>query len=210
MKPALAKLYGSSAFASDAGFVSAIVFTFVVVLVVIFAMTLALTWSSDLENGRLELVLATPRSRQRMMLERFGAVFLMALLASVLSWLFTATEVQKTNLSVDSGHIIAASFSMLPPALIIIGLGYALAGRLRYGAVLGILAGYITLAFLAEFLKSLLQLPDWTLWLSIFHQYGNPLIDGINWNSFLGMTAVAIVLLVIGLVQFRHVDIERG
>jgi hypothetical protein len=46
--------------------------------------------------------------------------------------------------------------------------------------------------------------------LSIFHLYGNPIFLGINWTNFLGMTGVAIVLLVIGLVQFRSADIELG
>jgi len=30
----------------------------------------------------------------------------------------------------------------------------------------------------------------------------------MNWTNFLGMTAVGIVLLVIGLLQFRAADIE--
>jgi ABC-2 type transport system permease protein len=76
--------------------------------------------------------------------------------------------------------------------------------------VLGIVTAYIALAFLAEFLKALLNLPDWVLSLSIFHQYGSPVTDGMNWGAFLGMTGVALVLLLIGLVQFRYVDVERG
>jgi polyether ionophore transport system permease protein len=106
--------------------------------------------------------------------------------------------------------VIIASFSMLPLALIIVGLVYTLAGRLRYGAVLGIVTAYIALAFLAEFLKSVLNLPDWVLSLSLFHQYGSPMTDGMNWGAFLGMTGVALVLLLIGLIQFRNVDVERG
>jgi len=209
--PGLNKLFSSSAIATNAGFLNALVFGYGgIVLVVVFAMALALTWAGDLENGRLELVLATPRSRVRMMLERFGAVLLMALLASVFTWLAIVVAAQIANLSIDQGHVIAASFSMLPLALIIIGLVYALAGRLRYSAVLGIVTAYIALAFLAEFLKALLNLPDWVLSLSIFHQYGSPVIDGMNWGAFLGMTGVAIVLLVIGLVQFRYADVERG
>jgi ABC-2 type transport system permease protein len=208
--PSLNKLYSASEIATNAGFLSALVFGLGIALVVIFAMALALTWTSDLENGRLELVLATPRSRSRLLLERFGAILLMVLLAPVLAWLSIVAAAHIANLSIDQGHVIAASFSLLPPALIIVGLVYALAGRLRYGAVLGIVTAYIVLAFLAEFLKALLNLPDWLLSLSIFHQYGSPAIDGMNWGAFLGMTAVAIVLLVIGLVQFRYVDVERG
>jgi ABC-2 type transport system permease protein len=208
--PNLNKLYSGSEIATNAGFLSALVFGLGIALVVIFAMTLALTWASDLENGRLELLLGTPTSRQRMLLERFGAVLLMVLLAPVLAWLSIVTAAQIANLRIDQGHVIVASFSMLPPALIIVGLVYALAGRLRFGAVLGIVTAYIALAFLAEFLKALLNLPNWLLSLSIFHQYGSPAIDGMNWGAFLGMTSVAIVLLLIGLVQFRYADVERG
>jgi len=32
----------------------------------------------------------------------------------------------------------------------------------------------------------------------------------VNWNNFLAMTAVAIVLLLISLLQFRSADIELG
>jgi ABC-2 type transport system permease protein len=208
--PNLAKIYSTSAIATDAGFLSVLVFGLGIALVAVFAMTLALTWANDLENGRLELLLGTPTSRQRMLLERFGAVLLMVLLASVFTWLTIVVAARIANLSVDQGHVIIASFSMLPLALLIVGLVYALAGRLRYGAVLGIVTAYIVLAFLAEFLKELLNLPDWLLSLSIFHQYGNPMTGGMNWGAFLGMTGVAIVLLVIGLVQFRRLDVERG
>jgi hypothetical protein len=44
----------------------------------------------------------------------------------------------------------------------------------------------------------------------IFSQYGNPITDGMNRGSFIGMTSVGIALLVIGLVQFRYADTERG
>jgi ABC-2 type transport system permease protein len=209
--PGLNKVISGSEIATNAGFLSALVFGYGgIVLVVLFAMALALTWAGDLENGRLELVLGTPLSRSRLLLERFGAALLMALLASVFAWLAIVVAAQVANLSVDQAHVIAASFSMLPLALIIMSLVYALAGRLRYSALLGIVTGYIALAFLAEELKALLNLPDWVLSLSIFHQYGSPVTDGMNWGTFLGMTGVAVVLLAIGLVQFRYADVERG
>ena len=99
---------------------------------------------------------------------------------------------------------------MLPPALITIGLVYALAGRLRYGAVLGIATAYLVLSYLQESLEGNIQFPGWVMSLSVFHLYGNPIFFGMDWTNFLGMTAVAVVLLVIGLAQFRNADIEVG
>ncbi len=99
---------------------------------------------------------------------------------------------------------------MLPPALIIMGLIYALAGRLRYGTVLGIVTAYLVLSYLEESLEGNIQFPGWFMSLSIFHLYGNPIFFGMNWTNFLGMTAVAVVLLVIGLAQFRNANIGNG
>jgi putative exporter of polyketide antibiotics len=81
---------------------------------------------------------------------------------------------------------------------------------LRYGAVLGCLSAYLVLAYLAEFLKAMLNLPNWLLSLSLFDQYGNPITEGMNWGAFLGMIGVAMVLLLLGLIQFRYADVERG
>ncbi len=186
------------------------VFAFVPAVVVILALTLALKWSSDLENGRLELIFSTPQSRPRVLLERFGANVLVVLLAPVLTWLVLTIGAQLIHLNVDQGRLLAASFSMLPPALITMGLVYALAGRLRYGAVLGIVTAYLVLSYLQESLEGNIQFPGWLMSLSIFHMYGNPIFFGMNWTNFLGMTSVGIALLVIGLVQFRSADIELG
>jgi ABC-2 type transport system permease protein len=185
-----------------------LVFSFVPAVVVILALTLALKWPSDLENGRLELIFSTPKSRPRVLLERFGANALIVLLASVVTWLTLTIGAQLINLSIDQGRLLAASFSMLPPALIAIGLVYAVSGRLRYGAVLGIATAYLVLSYLQESLEGNIQFPGWVMSLSVFHLYSNPIFLGMNWTNFLGMTAVAVVLLLISLVQFRYVDVE--
>ena len=195
---------------TNAALLGTIVFAFVPAVVVILALTLALRWSSDLENGRLELIFSTPQSRPRVLLERFGANALVVLLAPVLTWLALAIGAQIANLNVNQGRLLAASFSMLPPALITMGLIYALAGRLRYGAVLGIVTAYLVLSYLQESLEGNIQFPGWFMSLSIFHLYGSPIFLGMNWTNFLGMIGVAIALLVISLVQFRSADIELG
>ncbi len=195
---------------TNAAMLGTLVFAFVPALVMILALTLALKWSSDLENGRLELVFSTPQSRRHVLLERFGANVLIVLLAPVLIWLTLTIGAQLSNLSVDQGRLLAASFTMLPPALITVSLVYALAGRLRYGAVLGIVTAYLVLSYVQESLEGNIQFPNWLMSLSIFHLYGNPAFLGMNWTNFLGMLAVAIVLLFIALVQFRYADIERG
>jgi len=208
--PWLAQLFFDTPTSTNAALLGSIIFSFMPALVVIFALILALSWSADLENGRLELIFSTPYSRPRVQLESLGANILVVLLAPVLTWLAITIGAQLANLNVNQGRVLAASFSMLPLALITIGAVYALAGRLRYRAVLGILTAYLALSFLEETLEGAIQMPSWVMSLSIFHLYGNPIFLGMNWENFLGVTGVAIALLVIGLVQFRSADIELG
>ncbi len=208
--PWLAQLFFDTPTNTNTGVLGAILFTFLPALVVIFALILALKWSADLENGRLELIFSTPQARLRVLLERFGANVLVVLLAPVLTWLVLIIGAQIINLNINQGRVLGACFSMLPLALITIGLVYALAGRLRYGAVLGIVTAYLALSYLEETLEGLVPIPSWIGHISIFHLYGNPIFGILDWGNVLGMTGVGIVLLVIGLVQFRYVDVQLG
>ncbi len=208
--PWLAQLFFDTPTNTNTGVLGAILFTFLPGLVVIFALTLALKWSSDLENGRLELIFSTPQARLRVLLERFGANVLLVLLAPVLTCFVLIIGAQLINLNINQGRVLAASFSMLPLALITLGLVYSLAGRLRYGAVLGLVTAYLALSYLEETLEGLVPIPSWIGQISIFHLYGNPIFGVMDWGHVLGMTGVAIVLLVISLVQFRYADIELG
>ena len=205
--PWLAHFFFDTPTSTNAGLLGTLLFTFMPALVIILALTFALKWPADLESGRLELIFSTPKSRYQILLERFSASLLVVLLAPILIWLILVIGAALINLDVDQGRIAAASFSLLPPALITMGLVYALAGRLRYITVMGIVTGYLVLSFLEESLEGNFTIPSWVLSLSIFHLYGNPIFLGMNWGNFWGMLAIALVLLVVGVIQFRTVDI---
>lgn len=208
--PVLEKLFNGQNVGTNAGFLGGFAFTFITPLVAAFAMTQALTWSSDLEKGRLELILSTPRSRWRVELERFTVVLIGTLLAPSLILLTIVLCAKAVNINVDSGSVAAASFGILPLELILATLVFAIAGRLRYSIVLSIVVLYLVLAYALLFLSPIMNLPTWVLDTSIFYQYGNPMVDGWKWAPMLTMTAIALILLVIGVGQFRTVDLERG
>ena len=208
--PLLQQLFFDTPTNTNAAMLGTFLFTFMPALVVAFALTLALKWSADLENGRLEVLFSTPQSRGKVLLSRFGANVLVVLLAPILTWLAVLIGAQLAHLAVNQGRIFAASFNMFPMALITLGLVYALAGRLRYAALVSLLCAYIVLSYIEELFEGTITMPAWLMNLSIFHVYGNPVFLGVNWGNFLGMTGVAVVLLVISLVQFRYADIEPG
>jgi hypothetical protein len=75
---------------------------------------------------------------------------------------------------------------------------------------MGIVSAYLAWSFQEETLEGIVPWPSWVGSLSIYHLYGNPIFVGMDWSHFLGMTGVAIVLLVISLIQFRYADIKLG
>jgi putative exporter of polyketide antibiotics len=115
---------------------------------------------------------------------------------------------QANGLSIDTGNVVAASLSLIGPELIIATAVYALTLRLPSGVIVGLACAYLSCAFLAEFLQTLLKLPDWVISLSIFHSYGTPVVNGWQWQALITMIVVAAALLVIGVVQFRYNDVK--
>jgi ABC-2 type transport system permease protein len=208
--PLFARLFGGHDMATNAGFIAFIVFLFIPVIAMIFTMNQALAWSSDLDNGQLEVVLSTPESRTRVVLERFAAVLIPLVLVPLLIWPSVLAGAAIVDLSVDPGQVASAAFGILPLELIVASLVFLLAGRLPSGVILGITALFIGVSYFAELLHQLLNLPDWVLSLSVFHQYGMPLTDGLNWGAFFAMTGIAVVLLVLGVVQFDRADVSRA
>ena len=208
--PTLKQIFSGADVSTNNGFLSVIVFSYIPIIVAVFAGILACRWATDLDKGRLELTLSVPQSRWRVMLERYAAVLVAAVTATLAIWLAIVLFAQASGVALDDGHVASASLGMLPLALITASLVYALAGLLPPVAVIGIMSAFLAVSFLADLLRTLWHLPGWALDLSMFHQYGTPMLTGLNWGAFAGMLAVAGVLLALGIGQFSMRDVDRG
>jgi ABC-2 type transport system permease protein len=153
-------------------------------------------------------VLSTPQSRWRVILERFSAMFIAMVIAPFLTWLIIIVSAGIAGLSLDSGRVAAASFGILPLELITAAFIYLLAGWLRRAAVVTITSILIALSYFAELLDPFLKLPDWLLSLSIFHQYGNPLVDGPRWGPWLLLVGISLVFLALVTLRFSRSDVQ--
>jgi ABC-2 type transport system permease protein len=207
--PLFAELFARSGLGTDAGVLALAPFLFLPAVLAVFALTQALAWPADLDARRLEVVLSTPRSRVQLLLERFLAVLVMALASTLMAFLVVLAGVRVAGLGVGVDELAAACLAIVPLQLLTATLVYALAGRLPYGAVVGVVVAFLVAGFLAEFLRQTLDLPGWLVDLSMFHQYGSPLTDGLAWGAFLAMLGIAAALLGLGAAQFRHADLVR-
>lgn len=203
----VANLSGGNS-ATNAGFLS-VVFVYLPILVTAFAVTQANQWAADEENGRLELLLATPQARPAVILTRFAALTTAVLVIAGLLEAAVAWAAYASGLSLDGGHLTAAMFGMAPLALVVAATGYLLAGWLRTAAVTGLLSLLLIASFVVSFLGPAFNWPDAVLQLSLFQQYGTPLVSGLRLPNTLGVLAVAAAALALATVRFARKDIGR-
>ncbi len=208
--PAYAQLFGSMALGTDAGYISGMILLYTPALMALYALALAMTWPHDLDHGRAELILATPKPHWRVMLEQFGAVTLAALAGPICAAVTLTLTASLAGLSIDSWRIIYAFLGMVPLQLLTATLVFALSGWLRAGVILLIVGIAIGLSYFADLLDPLLKLPSWLVSLSIFHQYGDPFLNTPNWAAWATLTLLAAALLLLGLAAFTRRDLPHA
>ncbi|MGH7686255.1 MAG: ABC transporter permease subunit [Candidatus Dormibacteria bacterium] len=183
------------------------IFVLLPVLLMAFVVTQVNRWASDEEDGRLELVLATPQTRTGVLVARFAALTTMTIAVGVITLGATALSAALSGVSLDGGGLAAATLGMVPLGLLIAALGYAGAGWLRTSADTGLLSGLLALWFLLSFVGPELHWPDTLLRLSPFYYYGSPLLHGLQASVVIGFLAAGLVALSAGALRFSRKDI---
>src|SRR6266566_6119729 len=199
---------GGGDVSTNATLLSAI-FVLLPLLIMAFAVTQANRWSADEEDGRQELVLATPQSRLTVLLARFGALTTARVIMGVLTLAAAVLASAASGLSLDGGNLAAATLSIIPLGLLMAALGYLLSGWLRTAIDTGLLSFLLVIWFFISFVGPGLNWSDTTLRLSALYYYGTPLLHGLPLGDMLGVLAVAVVALVIASVRFVRKDIGR-
>jgi len=208
--PILATLFNGDNMATNSGFVSGIIFTFVPFVSVLAAIFFALNWASDLDHGQLETTLGSaPLPRWRVPLERFVTVVVGVVGVGVVTALAGELGAASSGLALDFGGLLRAGLGLIPLGLLAGALVFALAGRLNSGTILGLVGGLASLSFILELLRGVLNPPPWVLNLSIFHLYDQPMVNGINWTGTLVMLGLAVALLAYATYAFTRADVRN-
>jgi ABC-2 type transport system permease protein len=157
------------------------------------AATLVGGWASEETSGRLELVLASPLTRQGWTLRSgLGVLLAIAVMTTILA------------LGIGIGAIAAGSDPLTPMggtvvmglyAAALTGIGFAVGGLFRASIAGEIVALIVVATYLLDLFPPALQLPDWIHQLALTAHLGQPMIGIWDWA---GMTA-CVVLAVVGL-----------
>lgn len=153
-------------------------------------------WVADLDQGRVELMLAGPVSWRRLVLERLLAL-VVSVAAISLAGLSTLVPIGAAVGSVPDaaglGRLVVA-FVMFGAALG--GLAAILVSWLRQRAAVTALAVVVAASYVLAYLVPLLRWPEWLNKLSVFWAFGQPYLA---WPPSAGI-AVLLVLAVPGAV----------
>jgi ABC-2 type transport system permease protein len=166
-------------------------------------------WSAQDQDGRVEMLLSTPISRTRVVIERALEFAVASLLIVIGGYIGVAAEAPSAGLNLDAGHVFTASALLWPFALAFGGLGVAVASRWPKIAV-PFLAAFAVVEYFLGDLAPLFKAPDWVSNLSVFHLYGHPVIGGASWTPVVSMTLVFLLGFGAALVLMRQRDVSRA
>ena len=177
------------------------------VLLMAFAITQVNRWSSDEDDGRLEIVLSTPQPRSTVLLGRFAALATATILVGVVTlaaaWIASAVA----GVELSSANLVEATLGMVPLGLLIAAIGYLGSGWLRSAADTGLISFLLAGWFLISFVGPDLKWPEATLRLSPFYYYGTPLLHGIEFANLALVVAAGGVVLALATLRFARKDI---
>lgn len=183
-------------------------FGFAGFLVAAYAITQVARWAAEDGNGRLEMTLAQPVARWRVVAERGLALTAATALLAGVGSIVVAAGAPGQAIALDAGRLLLATGLLVPLALTFGALGAAAIARLPRLAV-GVLAVVATFSFVISQFGPLLGWPEWALDLSVFHLYGTPLSAGLYATGLVVMLAVLAAGFATGVVVMRFRDVGR-
>ena len=182
-------------------------FSLLPVLLMAFAITQVSRWSSDEDDGRLDILLSAPHRRSSVLLGRFAALATSTVVVGVATLLSAWVTSAVAGVSLNDTNLAEATLGMIPMALLIAAIGYLGSGWLRTAADTGLLSFLLAGWFLVSFVGPELKWPEATLRLSPFYYYGSPLLNGIEFANLALVVAVGAVALALATLRFARKDI---
>jgi ABC-2 type transport system permease protein len=199
-------------YSSAAGYLGIELFSIMVPLLLLVAAigTGAGTIAAEEERGTLELLLANPISRTKVVLEKTLALVLEVTALGLVLWVALWVGAQAADMDISAGHLAAATLSAVLLALaygaIAVLLGAATGKR---ALAIGVTAAAAVAAYLVNGLAPLVDALEVPQKLSPFYHYaaGDPLRHGISVGHLAVLFAIAVVATALAPVLFGRRDL---
>lgn len=166
--------------------------TFAQLLFAAFAIAQVARWSAEDSDGRLEMILSTPRSRTSVVVERAITLTLGAVVVAAISGVAVGFAAHYQAMEVSRERLAEGTLLLVPFALVFAAAGAVLAAWNPRAAV-GLLGGLAFASYLVDELGPLFHWPAWVQDLSAFKLFGTPLSTGIDRSGLVIMVAIIVV-----------------
>jgi ABC-2 type transport system permease protein len=210
------QLFSMQDMTSPAGYLGASVFNLLgVILLVVFAISGgARAVAGDEEAGTLDLVLAHPVGRGRLVVQRFLALAaqVVVICAAVLVVLLAIASPTKTS-SIGAGNLAAATAQLALLGMCFGALALAVgAATGRRSAVIATCAAVAVVAYFGNTLAPRVHGLGWLPRLSPFHYYSDsqPLRHGLDAGDSLVLIAATALLVAVAALAFTRRDVATG
>lgn len=204
---------GSTDFFSPVGFLnSQIFFIMLPLLLGILAISLGSSLlARDEQDGTIELLLARPISRTKLLLGKIMAIVGIVALVAIISFVVTVVASRLVGIDVSTAYMAVATLTCLLMSLcfglisfLVTATGKARSASLAIGSFVA-LGGYVV--------SSLASTVDWLEWISRlfpFHYYrpGEILVGNFEWLGIAIFPAIAITCLLLSILVFRKRDLS--
>jgi ABC-2 type transport system permease protein len=166
--------------------------------------------SGAAESGRLDVLLSAPVSRRHLVAASFGAAAVELATVLAIALLLTMAGSALAGSGLSFGLALAGFANVWPLALLVAGLAIVVTGwSLRTSIVTGSIAGVLVAMYVTDLVGRLDPGLDWIRYGSVFRYYGKAIEDGIDPLAFVGVTAVAVALAVLGAALFERRDLTQ-
>jgi ABC-2 type transport system permease protein len=207
---ALQALIGEADYSKPAGFLTAEFFSWGPIVVLVFAIMAGTSALGGEEaNGTLDLLLAQPISRRRLVLEKMAGFAASAVAIALLvnaGWLISVPFV---DFDISLPTLLAATFVMVPPVLLVGALAmWASATLSNRRTATGLVTGFVVASFFGNYLAELVDVLAPLRWLS-FNHYQNTtvLTEGFNLIDAAVLLMATALFAVLAVRAFERRDI---
>ncbi|MDR2977405.1 MAG: ABC transporter permease [Streptococcaceae bacterium] len=183
-------------------------FSILSILTSVFAVLMMARMTSEERKNRQEQLYALPVSRLKMYLTYAISAIVLSAVGQFLT-LFGVYIVQSQGkTSMSFGEIAGPGMIYLVAIAFVLGLLCLLIAFLP--RFTGVIYAYIAFLLFMSYLGGMLDLPDWLMKLSVYDYIPKIPLKAMEWPPVVGISSLAIVLIVIGFVGYRRRDLIGG
>lgn len=206
----LREAFNINDFSQIASFLSSELFGVILPLLLPFFGIIALSWvvAGAEERGRLDVLLGNPIPRWHLVVGSWLVVIvaLLGLVTLVGTVIFGVAAMLDLELTARQAY--RAAFALWPVTVVFGSFALAMSTVVRARSVaLAVPAAVLFLMFLVNVIARLAPSLSWLRWASVYHYYGNSIVDGLWWIGAAVLLVASLLLLAIATMQFEHRDI---